>query len=47
MTKIIQQEIPRIPLINASPPLGLSRKIRGFVPQAVGGESFAAVWIGR
>lgn len=47
VTKMIQTEIPRVPLFNASRALAVSRKVPGLVPQPIVGESFAGVWIGR
>jgi len=47
VTKLLQQEIARVPLVYANAPLGVSRKVQGFVPQPVVGESLATVWFGR
>jgi peptide/nickel transport system substrate-binding protein len=47
VTKMFQQEITRVPLFHASPPLALTRKLPGLIPQPIIGESFAEVWIGR
>ncbi len=47
VTKMFQQEIARVPLFNASPPLAVTRKLPGLIPQPIVGESFAEVWIGR
>jgi peptide/nickel transport system substrate-binding protein len=47
VTKMFQLEIPRIPLFHASPPLAVTRKLPGLIPQPIVGESFATVWIGR
>ena len=47
VSKMLQAEIPRIPLFHASPPIALTRKLPGLIPQPIVGESFAAVWIGR
>lgn len=47
ITKMVQQDVMRIPLFHAGVSHGVSRKIHGFVPQPVGGESLAVVWIGR
>jgi peptide/nickel transport system substrate-binding protein len=47
VTKLLQQEITRIPLVHANAPIGLSRKVQGFVPQPVVGESLATAWFGR
>ncbi|HKW79162.1 MAG TPA: hypothetical protein VJQ09_08660, partial [Candidatus Limnocylindria bacterium] len=47
VSKLLQQESARIPLFHSNPPIALSRKISGLVPQPVVGESFALVWLGR
>lgn len=47
VSKMLQAEIPRVPLFNASPPIALTRKLPGLIPQPIVGESFAGVWIGR
>ena len=47
VSKMLQTEIPRVPLFHASPPIALTRKLPGLVPQPIVGESFAGVWIGR
>jgi peptide/nickel transport system substrate-binding protein len=47
VTKLLQQEIVRVPLFHSSPPLALIGKVIGLVPQPIVGESFAAVTLGR
>jgi ABC-type transport system substrate-binding protein len=47
VTKMLQLEIPRVPLFHASPPLAVTRRLPGLIPQPIVGESFATVWIGR
>jgi peptide/nickel transport system substrate-binding protein len=47
VTKMWQLDIPRVPLFHAAPPVALTRKLPGLVPQPIVGESFAGVWIGR
>ncbi len=47
VTKMWQLDIPRVPLFHAAPPIALTRKLPGLVPQPIVGESFAGVWIGR
>jgi peptide/nickel transport system substrate-binding protein len=47
VSKMLQAEIPRVPLFHASPPIALTRKLPGLIPQPIVGESFAGVWIGR
>ena len=47
VTKMWQLDIPRVPLFNAAPPIALTRKLPGLIPQPIVGESFSGVWIGR
>jgi peptide/nickel transport system substrate-binding protein len=47
VSKMLQSEIPRVPLFHASPPIAITRKLPGLIPQPIVGESFAGVWIGR
>jgi peptide/nickel transport system substrate-binding protein len=47
VSKMWQLDIPRVPLFHAAPPIALTRKLPGLVPQPIVGESFAEVWIGR
>jgi peptide/nickel transport system substrate-binding protein len=47
VSKMIQQDVTRIPLVVAGGSLGATRKVQGLVPQPVVGESFAAVSVGR
>lgn len=47
VAKLIQQDASRIPLLHTGAPLGLTRKVRGFVASAVGGDSLRAVWMGQ
>jgi len=47
VTKMWQLDIPRIPLFHAAPPIALTRKLPGLIPQPIVGESFSGVWIGR
>jgi len=47
VTKILQQEIARVPLFHSSPPIALIGKVIGLTPQPIVGESFATVTLGR
>jgi peptide/nickel transport system substrate-binding protein len=47
VSKMVQQDVTRIPLIVAGASLGATRKVQGIVPQPVVGESFATVSVGR
>ena len=47
VSKMVQQEVTRIPLVVAGASLGATRKLQGLVPQPVVGESFATVSVGR
>lgn len=46
VSKLVQQDVPRVPLVHVSAPVGASKKVRGLVPHATGTESFAAVALG-
>ena len=47
VSKIVQVEVPRIPLFHPRRPLAITKKVRGVVPQAIGSESFGRVSLGR
>ena len=47
VSKIVQQEIPRIPMFHANPPTGVSAKVSGFVPHPTGGEAFTRVQLSK
>jgi peptide/nickel transport system substrate-binding protein len=47
VTKLAQQDVARVPLFHAAPPLALSQKVNGLVPQPITRESFATVSLGR
>ncbi|MGH2500578.1 MAG: ABC transporter substrate-binding protein, partial [Candidatus Limnocylindria bacterium] len=47
VSKIVQREVPRIPLFHIGLPTATSRKIRGFAPHPTGIESLAAVSLER
>lgn len=47
VSKIVQTEIPRIPMFHANPPTGTSKKVNGFIPHPTGGEAFTAVWLAK
>ena len=47
VSKLIQQQVSRIPLVHAGAPIGASRKVNGLVARALGGESLSAVWMGQ
>jgi len=47
VSKMWTTDIPRVPLFHAAPPIAITRKLPGLVPQPIVGESFAGVWIGR
>src|SRR5206468_1868710 len=45
--KLVQQDVARVPLFHAAPPLALVLKVNGLVPQPITRESFATVSLGR
>jgi peptide/nickel transport system substrate-binding protein len=47
VTKLLQQEVARVPLFHAGASLAATRRLQGLVAQAVVGESFAAASFGR
>ena len=47
VSKLIQQDASRIPLLHTGAPVGLTRKVHGYVASAVGHESLATVWMGQ
>lgn len=47
VSKIIQREVVRIPTFHATPPIGISKKVRGFVPHLTGGEAFTRVVLAK
>ncbi|HYR93204.1 MAG TPA: ABC transporter substrate-binding protein [Methylomirabilota bacterium] len=46
-SKIVQQDVPRIPMFHANPPTGTTKKVLGFVPHPTGGEAFSLVYLGK
>ena len=47
VSKLVQQQVARIPLLHVDAPLGLSRKVNLLVPRAVGAEPFTTIWMGQ
>ncbi len=47
VTKLLQQESARVPLFHSTPPIAVTGKVTGLVPQPIVPESFAAVALGR
>ena len=47
VTKMLQQQVPRIPLFHPTRPLAASRKVHGLVPHSSGSEPFTRVSLGR
>ena len=47
VAKLVQQDVSRIPLLHTAAPLGLTRKVRGLVASAVGGDSLTMTWMGQ
>lgn len=47
VSKIVQQEVARIPMFHANPPTGVSKKVNDFIPHPTGGEAFTLVWLGK
>lgn len=47
ISKIVRDEVPRVPLFHVEPPLAMNRKVQGYVPQAIGTEAFTLVVLAR
>ncbi len=47
VTKIVMNDVPRIPTFHANPPTGTTKKVTGFVPHPTGGEAFTLVWLAK
>ncbi|HEY6203653.1 MAG TPA: ABC transporter substrate-binding protein [Candidatus Limnocylindria bacterium] len=47
VSKIIQQDATRIPLVQADALVAATKKVRGLVPHPVGVETYARVWLGK
>ncbi len=47
VSKIIQQEVVRIPTFHANPPTGTTKKVQGFVPHPTGGEAFTRIILAK
>ena len=47
VSKIIQQDATRIPLVQADALVAATKKVRGLVPHPIGVEAYTQVWLGR
>ncbi len=47
VSKLIQQDAARIPLIHADALVAATKKVRGLVPHPIGVEAYAQVWFGK
>lgn len=47
VSKIVREEVPRIPLFHVERPIALTGKVSGYRPSAIGVESLAAVVVAR
>ncbi len=47
VSKLIQAEIPRVPMFNADPPVAASKKVAGYVPHPKGSELFTLVQVNK
>jgi len=47
VSKLIQQEATRIPLVQADAFVAATKKVRGLVPHPIGVEAYAQVWLGK
>ena len=46
-SKLVQQDVPRVPMFHANPPTGVTKKVLGFIPHPTGGEAFTLVYLGK
>ncbi len=47
VSKLIQQDAARIPLIHADALVAATKKVRGLVPHPIGVEAYTQVWFGK
>jgi peptide/nickel transport system substrate-binding protein len=47
VSKIIQQDATRIPLVQADALIAATKKVRGLVPHPTGVEAYSQVWLGK
>jgi peptide/nickel transport system substrate-binding protein len=47
VSKLIQQDAARIPLMHADVFVAATKKVRGLAPHAIGVETYAQVWLGK
>jgi len=47
VSKLVQQEVTRVPLFTADGHAALSGRIRGFAPRPIGPDALGTVWIGK
>jgi len=47
VSKLIQQDASRVPLVQAEALVAVTKKVRGLVPHPIGVEAYSQVWLGR
>jgi peptide/nickel transport system substrate-binding protein len=47
VSKLIQQDAARIPLVHADTLVAATKKVRGLVPHPIGVEAYTQVWLGK
>ena len=47
VSKLIQQDASRVPLVQAEALVAATKKVRGLVPHPIGVESYGQVWLGK
>jgi peptide/nickel transport system substrate-binding protein len=47
VSKLIQQDATRVPLVHTDALVAATRKVRGLVPHAIGVEAYTQVWFGK
>jgi peptide/nickel transport system substrate-binding protein len=47
VSKLVQQDASRIPLLHADALVAATKKVHGLVPHPIGAETYAQVWLGK
>jgi ABC-type transport system substrate-binding protein len=47
VSKLIQQDAARVPLLHAEALVAATKKVHGMVPHPIGVESYAQTWLGK
>ena len=47
VSKLIQQDATRVPLVHAEALVAATKKVHGLVPHPIGVEAYTSVWLGK